>query len=177
MNWLKKEFIRPFTSPWGAPALFVSKNDGALRPYVDYRALYCPTLKWGLPAPTNRWLQNSGIWIFRFRITSHRSYHRPAQHQGNKILANPTVQERCAVFPRPCKLIWKVHSQIFRHRQTSGTTYKKCPFHVDRKTPKRLWRLEKKDKHCLSSTKFSSWITHSCIRRYTFRPKITLRYP
>ena len=34
---LKKGYIRPSTSPWEAPVLFVKKNDGTLRLCIDYR--------------------------------------------------------------------------------------------------------------------------------------------
>ena len=36
---LDKKFIRPSTSPWGAPILFVKKKDGSLRLCIDYREL------------------------------------------------------------------------------------------------------------------------------------------
>jgi hypothetical protein len=36
---LDKGFIRPSTSPWGCPALFVKKKDESLRLCVDYRLL------------------------------------------------------------------------------------------------------------------------------------------
>ena len=36
---MEKGFIRPSTSPWGAPVLFVKKNDGSLRLCIDYRQL------------------------------------------------------------------------------------------------------------------------------------------
>nr|GFD17161.1 putative reverse transcriptase domain-containing protein [Tanacetum cinerariifolium] len=31
-----KGFIRPSSSPWGAPVLFVKKKDGSLRMYINY---------------------------------------------------------------------------------------------------------------------------------------------
>ena len=34
---LSKGFIRPSTSPWGAPVLFIKKKDGSLRLCIDYR--------------------------------------------------------------------------------------------------------------------------------------------
>ena len=36
---LSKGFIRPSTSPWGAPVLFVKKKDGCIRLCIDYRQL------------------------------------------------------------------------------------------------------------------------------------------
>ena len=36
---LDKGFIRPSTSPWGAPMLFVKNKDGSLRLCIDYRQL------------------------------------------------------------------------------------------------------------------------------------------
>ena len=48
---LRKRFIRPSTSPFGAPVLFVKKPDGSLRLCVDYRALNSMTIKNRYPLP------------------------------------------------------------------------------------------------------------------------------
>jgi hypothetical protein len=42
---LDKGFIRPSSSPWGCPPLFVSKKDKGLRLCVDYRPLNAVTIK------------------------------------------------------------------------------------------------------------------------------------
>nr|GFC85559.1 putative reverse transcriptase domain-containing protein [Tanacetum cinerariifolium] len=46
-----KGFIRPSSSPWGAPVLFVKKNDGSFRMCIVYRELNKLTLKNRYPLP------------------------------------------------------------------------------------------------------------------------------
>ena len=48
---LDKEFIRPSTSPWGAPALFAKKKYRTLRLCIDYRQLNRVTIKNRYPLP------------------------------------------------------------------------------------------------------------------------------
>ena len=48
---LDKGFIRPSTSPWGAPVLFVKEKDGSLRLCIDYRQLNKVTIKNKYPLP------------------------------------------------------------------------------------------------------------------------------
>ncbi|WMV41428.1 hypothetical protein MTR67_034813 [Solanum verrucosum] len=48
---LDKGFIQPSISPWGAPVLFVKKNDGSLRMCIDYRQLNKVTIKNKYPLP------------------------------------------------------------------------------------------------------------------------------
>ena len=48
---LDKGFIRPNTSPWGAPVLFAKKNDKTLRLCIDYRQLNRVMIKNLYPFP------------------------------------------------------------------------------------------------------------------------------
>jgi hypothetical protein len=47
----EKGFIRPSSSPWGAPVIFVRKKDGTQRLCVDYCALNVVTIKNKYPLP------------------------------------------------------------------------------------------------------------------------------
>ncbi|KAI3757501.1 hypothetical protein L6452_05041 [Arctium lappa] len=48
---LEKGFVRPSSSPWGAPVLFVKKKDGTMRMCIDYRELNKVTVKNKYPLP------------------------------------------------------------------------------------------------------------------------------
>lgn len=50
-DYLEKGWIRPSTSEFGAPILFVRKQDGSLRMCIDYRALNAITIKDRYPLP------------------------------------------------------------------------------------------------------------------------------
>ncbi|GJZ29042.1 putative reverse transcriptase domain-containing protein [Tanacetum coccineum] len=47
----EKGFIRPSSSPWGEPVLFVMKKDGSFRMCIDYRELNKLTIKNRYPLP------------------------------------------------------------------------------------------------------------------------------
>jgi hypothetical protein len=48
---LKKWYIHPSVSPWGAPIIFVKKKDGTLRLCIDFQQLNKSTVKNKYPLP------------------------------------------------------------------------------------------------------------------------------
>jgi hypothetical protein len=72
-----KRFIRPISSPWGAPVLFVEKKDGTQRMCVDYRSLNEVTIKNKYPLPRIKDLfdQMKGASVFS-KIDLRSGYHQ-----------------------------------------------------------------------------------------------------
>jgi hypothetical protein len=74
---LDKGFIHSSSSPWGCPALFVSKKDKSLHLCVDYRPLNAVTIKNKYPLPRIDILfdQIVGAQVFS-KIDLHSGYHQ-----------------------------------------------------------------------------------------------------
>ncbi|GKB24191.1 putative reverse transcriptase domain-containing protein [Tanacetum coccineum] len=72
-----KGFIRPNSSPWGAPLLFVKKKDGSFRMCIDYRKLNKLTVKNRYPLPRIDdlfdQLQGSSVYL---KIDLRSGYHQ-----------------------------------------------------------------------------------------------------
>src|SRR4051812_34497614 len=79
-----KGFIRPSSSPWGAPVLFVEKKDGTLRMCVDYRSLNDITIKnkYPLPVINDLFDQLEGACVFS-KIDLHSGYHQLKIREGD----------------------------------------------------------------------------------------------
>jgi hypothetical protein len=74
---LEKGFIRPSSSPWGAPVLFVNKKYGSRRMCVDYRSLNEVTIKnkYPLPQIEDMFDQMRGAKVFS-KIDLRSCYHQ-----------------------------------------------------------------------------------------------------
>ncbi|XP_028080767.1 uncharacterized protein LOC114282313 [Camellia sinensis] len=74
---LTKKFIRPSTSPWGAPVLFVKKKDRTLRLCIDHRELNKVTVKnkYLLPRIDDLFDQPQGAQVFS-KIDLRSGYHQ-----------------------------------------------------------------------------------------------------
>jgi hypothetical protein len=74
---LEKGFIRPSSSPWGAPVIFVPKKNGTQRLCVDYHALNEVTVKnkYPLPRIDDLFDQLCGACVF-YKINLRSGYHR-----------------------------------------------------------------------------------------------------
>ncbi|GJY78016.1 putative reverse transcriptase domain-containing protein [Tanacetum coccineum] len=73
----EKGFIRPSSSPWGAPVLFVKKKDGSFRMCIDYRELNKLTVKnrYSLPRIDDLFDQLQGSRYFS-KIDLRSGYHQ-----------------------------------------------------------------------------------------------------
>jgi hypothetical protein len=72
-----KGFIRPSSSPWGGPVLFVEKKDETQRMCVDYRSLNEVTIKnkYPLPRIEDVFDQMKGVGVF-LKIDLRSGYHQ-----------------------------------------------------------------------------------------------------
>jgi hypothetical protein len=73
---LDKGYIRPSSSPWGCPTLFVKKKYQSLRLCVDYRPLNVVTIKnkYLLPRINILFDQLTGARVF-FKVDLRSGYH------------------------------------------------------------------------------------------------------
>ena len=78
---VNKGFIRPSTSPWGAPVLFVKKKDGSMRLCIDYRELNKVTIRnrYPLPRIDDLFDQLQGAKVFS-KIDLRSGYHQLRVH-------------------------------------------------------------------------------------------------
>ena len=81
---LDKGFIRPSSSPWGAPVLFVKKKDGSMRMCIDYRELNKLTIKnrYPLPRIDDLFDQLQGSSVYS-KIDLRSGYHQLAVKEGD----------------------------------------------------------------------------------------------
>ena len=78
---VNKGFVRPCTSPWGAPVLFVKKKDRSMRLCIDYRELNKVTLRnqYPLSRIDDLFDQLQGAKVFS-KIDLRSAYHQLRVH-------------------------------------------------------------------------------------------------
>nr|GEU65049.1 putative reverse transcriptase domain-containing protein [Tanacetum cinerariifolium] len=80
-----KGFIRPSSSPWGSPVLFVKKKDGSFRMCIDYRELNKLTVKNRYPLPRIDdlfdQLQRSSIYLKIYLRSGYHQLRNEKEHE------------------------------------------------------------------------------------------------
>jgi hypothetical protein len=96
-----KGFIRPSSSPWGAPVLFVEKKDGTQQMCVDYRSLNEVTIKNKYPLPRIKYLfyQMKGASVFS-KVDLRSGYHQLKIRESDilKWGHEVTIGHRCEIY-------------------------------------------------------------------------------
>nr|GEV56330.1 putative reverse transcriptase domain-containing protein [Tanacetum cinerariifolium] len=102
---LEKGFIRPSSSPWGAPLLFLKKKDGSLRMCIDYRELNKLTVKNRYPLPRiddlfDQLQDRSSVHVDPAKIEAIRNWAAPTKptERSELILALPEGTEYFVVY-------------------------------------------------------------------------------
>ncbi|GJZ80416.1 putative reverse transcriptase domain-containing protein [Tanacetum coccineum] len=92
-----KGFIRPSSSPWGAPVLFVKKKDGSFRMCIDYRELNKLTIKNRYPLfrVDDLFDQLQGSHYFS-KINLRSRYHQLRVHEDD--IPKTAFRTRCGHF-------------------------------------------------------------------------------
>nr|GEZ93925.1 transposon Ty3-G Gag-Pol polyprotein [Tanacetum cinerariifolium] len=92
-----KGFIRPSSSPWGEPVLFVKKKDGSFRMCIDYRELNKLTVKnrYLLPRIDDLFNQLQGSQFFS-KIDLRSGYHQLRVHEDD--IPKTAFRTRCGHF-------------------------------------------------------------------------------
>nr|GEX53288.1 putative reverse transcriptase domain-containing protein [Tanacetum cinerariifolium] len=112
----EKGFIRPSSSPWGAPVLFVKKKDGSFRMCIDYRELNKLTIKNRYPLPRTDdlfdHLQGSSVYS---KIDLRSGYHQlRIREEDIPIKASRTRAKSCTPMFLKCDF-WLDSVQFLSH--------------------------------------------------------------
>nr|GEW00219.1 putative reverse transcriptase domain-containing protein [Tanacetum cinerariifolium] len=104
-----KGFIRPSSSPWGAPVLFVEKKDGSFRMCIDYRELNKLTVKNRYPLPRINdlfdQLQGSSVYSkIDLRSGYHRLRNKKEHEEHLKAILGLIKKEKLGIHVDPAKI-------------------------------------------------------------------------
>ncbi|GKC27155.1 putative reverse transcriptase domain-containing protein [Tanacetum coccineum] len=155
-----KGFIRPSSSPWGAPVLFVKKKDRPFRMCIDYQELNKLTLDsvWSLRVPSD------AIWIDKCI----GSIHGPHEPRAENFIAYCDASHKGlgAVLMQNEKVIAYASRQLKIHKK-NYTTY---DLELDAVVfALKLWR------HYLYGTKYTVFIDHKSLQHILDQKELNMR--
>ncbi|GJY00267.1 putative reverse transcriptase domain-containing protein [Tanacetum coccineum] len=114
-----KGFIRPSSSPWGAPVLFVKKKDGSFRMCIDYRELNKLTVKnrYPLPRIDDLFDQLQGSQFFS-KIDLRSGYHQLRVHEDD---IPKTLKDDILIYSKAQEESGRTHTVLLRQLENEET--------------------------------------------------------
>ncbi|GJT58346.1 putative reverse transcriptase domain-containing protein [Tanacetum coccineum] len=137
----EKGFIRPSSSPWGAPVLFVKKKDGSFRMCIDYRELNKLTIKnrYPLPRIDDLFDQLQGSSVYS-KIDLRSGYHQLLFMDLMNRVCKPYLDKFVIVFIDDILIYSKNKEEYYEHVKTIlnllrseklYAKFSKCDFWLD----------------------------------------------
>ncbi|GJY53918.1 putative reverse transcriptase domain-containing protein [Tanacetum coccineum] len=137
----EKGFIRPSSSPWGAPVLFMKKKDGSFRMCIDYREMNKLTIKnrYPLPRIDDLFDQLQGSSIYS-KIDLRSGYHQLLFMDLMNLVCKPYRDKFVIVFIDDILIYSKIKEEHGEHLKTIlnllrseklYAKFSKCDFWLD----------------------------------------------
>nr|GEW17105.1 hypothetical protein [Tanacetum cinerariifolium] len=174
-----KGFIRPSSSPWGAPVLFVEKKDGSFRMCIDYKELNKLTVKnrYSLPRIEDLFDQLQGSSVYS-KIDLRSGYHQlrnEKEHEEHlKVILEFLKKEKWYAKFSKCKFWIPKREKVIAYDSRQLKIHEKKYITHDLELRSVVFALKIK-RHYLYGTKCTVFIDHKSLQHILDQKELNMR--